>query len=750
MANKYGRRRRSLKESQTRGENPFASPRSSLSAGRNVWTQPLDARRSRAGRGVVIAICCLLVLGTAAVFAQTVRHGFVNCDDNDYIYENLDIQRGLTPASAWWAITQAHSANWHPLTWMSHMLDWQGFGAWDADRHRYVDSWPGGHHLVNVLLHAVNAVLLFLILREMTGVTWPSALVAALFAIHPLRVESVAWATERKDMLSGLFFLLTLAAYQAYGTRPFSWWRYGLVVVSFALGLTAKSMLVTLPFVLLLLDYWPLRRIAPPDASDAVGEFSRLLPQRAILEKVPLLALSAGSCALTIWAQSLVAAFKPLDLQYRVGNAVLSYAAYIGQMFYPVEMVVQYVHPGPKLLFRDTLFPLAVLVSITLAVVWLAWRRRYLAVGWFWYLGMLVPVIGLVQVGAQARADRYTYLTQIGLYIMIAWGVRDLVRAWRGWTVYCAALAAPILAVLVAVAWLQTSYWRNSLTLWEHSVACQPETNDFAQNEYAVALADAGRIDEAMEHYRKAFEINGLYLAPRINYAANLWKRNKSAEALDVCEDALKIDASNAQAHALKAVALYSLNQPDESIREFQTAIEIDPKNVDAHNNLAKVLLFAKNDIEGAKEHFQAALKLKPDDPQSHDGLAGVLWRQGKFREAVEHRKVQVALQPQNTAMAIKVVRELISDPRPEARFGADALEIARRLCQATEYKEILALDVLAAAYAETGDFAQAEATIRKAMETPLGHTPNNAVELQKRLKLYHAHQKLVIPPPLP
>ena len=475
MAKKLDRRRRALKESQAREENPFAAPRAAPAVRRAAPLPSSDAGGRRATRGVVVVVCCLLVLGVAIVFSQTAGHLFVNCDDDDYVYNNVNIQRGLTPASVWWAITQGHSANWHPLSWMSHMIDWQLFGRWDADRQRYVDSWPGGHHIVNVLLHAVNAVLLFLVLQEMTGCTWPSALVAALFAIHPLRVESVAWVTERKDMLSGLFFLLTLAAYYSYSARPFSWRRYALVLVSFALGLTAKSMLVTMPFVLLLLDYWPLRRIAPLTAE--VGNWWRL-----VLEKIPMLALSAGSSALTIWAQGLVAAFKPLALQYRVGNALVSYAAYIGQMFYPAGMVVQYVHPGPSLRLQDTLLPAAVAAAITLAVVWLAWRRRYLAVGWFWYLGMLVPVIGLVQVGAQARADRYTYLTQIGLYIMLAWGLGDLARSWRSRTVLYAALAAPIIGLLAAAAWMQTSYWQNSLTLWGHSVACQGETNDFAQN----------------------------------------------------------------------------------------------------------------------------------------------------------------------------------------------------------------------------------------------------------------------------
>ena len=529
MANKYERRRRSLKGTASRRENPFASPRALPARRPGPLPQPAESPGRRSSRGVAVAICCLLVLVTVAVFAQTVRHGFVNCDDNEYVYDNLHIQHGLNPASAWWAITQGHSANWHPLTWMSHMIDWQTFGHWDPDRGHYTESWPGGHHLVNVLLHAINVVLLFLALQAMTGATWPSAAVAVLFAIHPLRVESVAWITERKDMLSGLFFMLTLAAYYAYAIRQFSWWRYALVIVSFALGLMAKSMLVTLPFVLLLLDYWPLRRIGPPSsAMPSNGWFSRLLPPRVVLEKIPLLALSVGSCLLTIWAQSLVAAFKPLELQYRVGNAVVSYAAYIGQMFYPAGMVVHYPHPGPNLRMHGHAAPDWRSRGDHAGRRWLGWRRRYLAVGWFWYLGMLVPVIGLVQVGAQARADRYTYLTQIGLYIMIAWGLGDLARSMaRAAGASTPRLAVPVLALLAAVAWLQTSHWQNSLTLWEHCVACQPDTNDFAQNMYGVALADAGRVDEAMEHYVKAFEINPKYLTPRTNYAVNLQKQDK-------------------------------------------------------------------------------------------------------------------------------------------------------------------------------------------------------------------------------
>ncbi len=342
----------------------------------------------------------------------------------------------------------------------------------------------------------------------------------------------------------------------------------------------------------------------------------------------------------------------------------------------------------------------------------------------------------------------------------------------------------PVIALLAALAWRQTSHWQNSLTLWQHCVDCEPDTNDFAQNMYGVALADAGRVDEAMEHYVKAFEINPKYLTPRTNYAVNLQKENKPAEVLKVCDEALQYDPDDAASHFLKAVALHTLKRSEESIQEFRITIANDPKHVLAHNNLAEVLrikgsyddalvecrtalelnpdlpeghrtlaniFLGKNHFEGAVAQFEIALKFKPDDFLSHDGLAEVLWRQGKFREAVEHLKQVVTLQPQNAPMVLKVVRELISDPRPEARFGAEALEIARSFCETIEHKDdIFALDLLAGAYAETGDFDQAEATVRRIMATPLGKKPDNVIELQKRLMLYHAHKKPLLQPPPP
>jgi tetratricopeptide (TPR) repeat protein len=761
MGKKYDLRRRERKDSHVREKSPRAAAR----AGREIDAEPeMPAVQPghTAGRGVVIVICGLLVLSTVLVFVQTTRHGFVNCDDNEYIYENTNIQRGLTAKCAWWAITEAHSANWHPLTWMSHALDWQLFGKWNPELDRYVDSWAGGHHLVNLALHALCTVLLFLTLQAMTGATWPSAVVAVLFAVHPLHVESVAWATGRKDTLSALFFILTLAAYKAYAVRRFSWWRYALVVVCFVLGLASKPMLVTVPFVLLLLDYWPLGRLqAPPQVAES--------DIRIVLEKLPLLALSAGSCYLTTWAQSTVGAFKPLELQYRLANALISYADFIGQMFWPAGMITQYVHRGPALRFEDTLVPLGVLVPVTLAAIWFGFRRPYMFVGWFWYVGMLIPVIGLVQVGAQARADRYTYLTEIGLYIMIAWGLKDAIEYARGLRLICAAAAVVAIAALTFAAWVQTTYWCNSLALWEHAVACQPN-NDYAQNSYGDALNAAGRSDEANEHYRISLTINPKYLTPHCNLAGNLYKHNKALEAVKVCDDALTVNTNNpdtdfAKVHFLRAVALYGARQPDASIAEFRVAIDqcgraitANPKSVslkadlaDSHSDLAMVLKDQKQ-LDEARKECLAALELKPESVEAHRTLGEILFIQGdpnaaaqEFRTALKFKPDDVLSRQDLNASELQVIRKLFSDPRPEAH--AEALETARRLCERTDYKNIFALELLAGAYAATGDFAQAEAAIRKALETPLGQQPQNAAVLQQRIQFYQAHKNVPIPP---
>ncbi len=400
----------------------------------------------------VLAACCLLALAVAVVFGPTVWHDFVNFDDDAYVYDNPQVMQGLTQQTVAWSFTTFHSSNWHPLTWLSHALDCQLYGTQHA----------AGHHLTNVVLHAAVAILLLLVLWQMTGSLWPSAVVAAVFAVHPLRVESVAWIAERKDLLSGLFFMLTLGAYLHYVRHPFSWHRYLLVAAMFALGLMAKPMLVTLPFVLLLLDYWPLGRISLRGGADSQdnsgadipvcrekprcdgsctatpGATVQLSPQlkwgdtgrqeclpHLIAEKLPLLLLAAASCVVTSFAQDpSIAVSKYLPVSARIANALVSYVDYLGQFFYPLGLAAFYPHPESGLPIWKVAGALLLLVGIS-AAAWIGRRRcPYLLVGWLWYLGMLIPVIGLVQVGDQARADRYTYLPQIGLVVALVWAQR--------------------------------------------------------------------------------------------------------------------------------------------------------------------------------------------------------------------------------------------------------------------------------------------------------------------------------------
>ena len=417
--------------------------------------------------------------------------------------------RGLTWNGVAWAFTQPCSANWHPLTWLSHMLDCQ---IYHRDDQPYQQA-AGGHHLTSVLLHAAAAVLLLLVLLKMTGRLWPSAWVAAVFALHPLHVESVAWIAERKDVLSGVFFMLTLWAYADYARRP-ALWRYAAVLALFALGLMAKPMLVTLPFVLLLLDYWPLGRFAAVEPRQAGPDRARALRRLGwlLVEKLPMLALAAVSCRLTIWAQAQVHALKTTDeLSWcgRISNAILSYVAYLGQTFWPANLAAFYPHLANRLVAWQVVLAALLLAAISAAVLLAARKRRYLLVGWLWYLGMLVPVIGLVQVGAQGRADRYMYLPQIGLAIAIAWGAAELTKI--GGIYHCSAAApprpcsSPWHGVPGCKRAIGTTASRSGPT---PSNSTSTTDNDFAHHNLGIALAANGDTDKATEHYQEAIRIN--------------------------------------------------------------------------------------------------------------------------------------------------------------------------------------------------------------------------------------------------
>ncbi|MCK9391168.1 MAG: tetratricopeptide repeat protein [Syntrophales bacterium] len=603
-------------------------------------------------------ICLCIALLTFAVYGQVQDHPFIDFDDYEYITENPHVRSGLGIDNIVWAFTSYHSNNWHPITWISHMVDVQLFGLN-----------PAGHHLVNVCFHIFNTILLLLLLRRMTGDLWPSAFVAALFALHPLHVESVAWAAERKDVLSTFFWLLTTWMYVRYTETP-DWKRYSLIVLFFSLGLMAKQMLVTLPFVLVLLDYWPLGRMAgevrqrrdtgagrPVTASsksttpetggktkkkkglsnsgaaaaaggkqikslaDSLrmnmgesGEGKRQAPvSRLIVGKIPLfaLALIAAIIVFVVQQQSgVLYSLTPFPFQIRLENALVSYAGYMGMMLWPVNMAVFYPHPLDSLALWKVLGAAGLLIAVSAAVIWKGRRHPYLITGWFWYLGTLVPVIGLVQVGVQAMADRYTYIPLIGLFIMIAWGGRDVVlflsrqqfigtkcnqpggavlppgrqektqKAGKaelfvpGRIIF--GLAVAVLLILSFLTWKQVGYWRDNVTLYTHAARVVPD-NYWASNNLGAALASRGQIDAAMTWFAESLKIMPHYPGANQNMAAALYKQGRYEEAEPLLARALKLQPRNPDLHVTLGAVLLKMDRKAEAAAHFQEAINLRP-----------------------------------------------------------------------------------------------------------------------------------------------------------------------------
>src|SRR5205085_6710848 len=432
----------------------------------------LTSRRQTSARSQAVLVYLSLTAITWLVFGQTLKHDFVNFDDHVYVYENPLVTRGLTISGTVGAFTHAHARNWHPLTTISHMLDCQLYGL-NA----------GGHHFTNLALHTIAVLLLFRVLRVTTGTLWPGAVVAALFAIHPLHVESVAWVSERKDVLSAVFFMLTLSAYVRYARAP-SPGRYFMVAIIFTLGLMSKPMLVTVPFVLLLLDFWPLRRFdkVPLKSRGAIVGGLNRKPSYLFLEKTPLLLLSGLSCLVTIWAQDQTTGLlEQLPFTWRLNNALVSHLEYVWQTFWPTRLAVFYPHPNNALSIWQVMLATTLLLAISAMAIVLRKKRPYVFAGWFWYVGMLVPVIGIVQIGEQGHADRYTYLPHIGLFLLIVWTAADLATAWRFRREHRWLVATATIAILSYGTAVQTSFWKNSEALWNHTLSVT-SNNDFAHN----------------------------------------------------------------------------------------------------------------------------------------------------------------------------------------------------------------------------------------------------------------------------
>ena len=526
-----------------------------------------------------ILVCLFLVLATLTVYFQVRNHAFVNFDDDLYVSENSYVQDGLTLKSITWAFTATDTANWHPLTWLSHMMDYQLYG---------MDS--GRHHLTNIFLHVANTLLLFFVLRRISGNLWPSGFVAVLFAVHPLHVESVAWVAERKDVLSTFFWMLTMWSYVRYVERP-GVKRYLLIVFFFILGLMAKPMLVTLPFVFLLLDYWPLDRFQFGQSDIGRNSLQRSIGLRLALEKIPFFVLAAASSSLTFIVQEIGGAVAPLggfSVNLRIANALVSYVSYMGKMIWPQNLAVFYPHPVLLPWWKVAGAGL-LLISISLFVI-RVWRRRpYLVVGWLWYLGTLVPVIGLVQIGRQAMADRYTYIPLIGISIIIAWGVPELLVKWRYKEIGLAAIAAVVFSVLMAITYIQVRYWANSITLFEHALEVT-FNNYVAHDNLGSALYRKGRLDEAVGHYTEALRINPDYLEPHNNLGAALFRKGKIDEAICYFTRALRIKPDIAETHNNLGAALFQKGKIDEAIAHFQEALRIRPDYANAHNNLNSAL----------------------------------------------------------------------------------------------------------------------------------------------------------------
>jgi tetratricopeptide (TPR) repeat protein len=666
--------------------------------------EPISSRRA-------LYVSVFLVAITWLVFGQTLGHDFVNFDDHVYVYDNPLVAKGLTVDGVIGAFTHAHARNWHPLTTMSHMLDCQLYGLKAR-----------GHHFTNVLLHTVAVLLLFAVLRDMTGTFWRSAFVAALFAIHPLHVESVAWVTERKDVLSAVFFMLTLGAYVRYVRAP-SIGRYVCVAFLFALGLMSKPMLVTLPFVLLLLDYWPLRRIEKPSSAKSKSKSHswsdrQSIPRQLILEKIPLLALSAGSCVATLFAQSQrTGSIDQLPFMWRVNNAFVSYVTYVWEMFWPGQLAVFYPHPNNRLPVWEILLAIAFLAAVIVMALFLRKKRPYILTGWFWYLGMLVPVIGFVQVGEQAHADRYTYLPQIGLYLLITWAATDLTALWRRRREFLVIGAAATIAILSYRAFIQTSYWKNSENLWTHALFVT-SNNDVAHNNLGFLFLRRGELDQAISHFQAALNI-----------------RSRSAEA--------HYSLGAALIHNNLGNALARKGLSDAAIGHYQEAVRLRADYADAHYNFGSVLL-QEGRIDEAIAHWQKALAIQPYDADVHTSLGNAFLQKGSVKEAINHYGQALEIAPQDMLSRNNLAWILATSSDASIRDGAKAVVLAEQAVQLSGGKNPIFFRTLAASYAEEGRFSEALAAAERGMKMAAVQDNRGLVNaLGREIALYRARSPL-------
>ena len=593
--------------------------------------------------GLVLLLGLSLVILTFATFEQVRTCAFINLDDGVYITENRHIQDGLTFEGVTWAFKTVHAGHWHPLTWLSHMLDSQIYGLK-----------PSGHHLTNLIFHIANTLLLFLVLRRMTGALWRSCFVAALFALHPLRVESVAWVAERKDVLSTFFWMLTMWTYVRYIERP-KLHRYLLALLFFALGLMSKPMLVTLPFVLLLIDYWPLGRFQLPPSSTSLKSSNSKpintsnqvsLALRLIREKAPFFLLSVASSILTVFAAQKVGALIQLEyrpFETRIANVLVSYVSYIAKMIWPQHLAVFYPYQQTLPMWKvvgSGLF----LVSVSILVIRIARKLPYLVVGWFWYIGTLVPVIGLFQAGIQAMADRFTYVPLIGLFIMITWSLKDILVGWRHRSIALSISAGLLLSLSMIVTRLQVKYWQNDIMLFEHSLAVTSD-NFIIHDTLGVSLMRQGKIQEAIAHYTEALRIAPGFAQAHYNLGVALERQGRTQEATVRYVEALRLAPDLVQAHINLGALLAGQGKTQEAMTHYTEALRIKEDDADTHYNLG-IALAEQGKIQEAIAHYTEALRIAPGFAQAHYNLGVIFLSQGKIQEAILHFAKAVQIKP--------------------------------------------------------------------------------------------------------
>jgi tetratricopeptide (TPR) repeat protein len=725
--------------------------------------EPIFGKFNTERLGQPVFICLWLALVTRLVYEPVFHAQFIGYDDPDYVTANPHVLSGITLANLRWAFVTNHAGNWHPVTWISLMLNSQYFG-----------SSAGAFHAVNLLLHVANTLLLFLWLYGATGAKWRGALVAALFALHPLHVQSVAWISERKDVLSTLFWMLTLLVYTDYAkTGRIS--RYFFALLLFGIGLMAKPMLVSLPFLLLLLDYWPL------------GRFAERRTFRLLIEKLPFLAFSIASSAVTLVAQQRGHAMIPLEMTsifVRAQNATLAYIAYIGKLFSPIGLAVIYPYDRhPSVL--HALLALAALVIVSAAAILIRRQQPYAFTGWFWFLITLAPVIGIVQVGSQSMADRYTYIPLVGLFIILAWGGWDALNRLRI-PPFAQALAASIALVLCAgLTRAQLRYWHDGIALFQHALNVTV-ANGAAEANLGFAFSEQGEHDKAIAHYKAVLKWlspakqNQLLPKSYPEATAAVWNNlggslaaiGKLEEAINAYQNALKLDPSMGDAHENLAFALARSGRLQESLIHFGDAARLEPENASVHNIYA-VMLGAAGRTDEAMQEFQIALRLAPGSAATHINLANLLAKQHARDEAMAHYSEALRLNPAFVEAHYYIASLLFEDGRAEdaaahyiaalqikadyvpamvslawiyatgtgkaaSEHSAEAVRLAERACQISGRKQSGPLDTLAAAYANAGRFEEAVKTGEEAFSIAKAAGENDfADSIRARIALY-------------